>query len=1472
MSSSLMSQHQPTQMAAHITTPSPPLDTNHETKNFTTTIASSSTSGNNNGNSNLTVNMKKNSLHGPISPIQNTPNDINNATTASSLNTTASNSRNSFLLKQPSNGTTTTSISISDPIYSTHEPQDNTNKLPDHHRRDSSLSISPTVSPTQKPTEDFRHNIFSKVTGVFSNSKSTSRSNSRQNSLQNSRQNSRQNSMTSLREQLGQYQQRNNSTDLDKVSEMLSPRTLGNQSTGGTSAAFPYSSHLNYGSTSGFFPYKSYHSSPVKETNRVLLEYDPISRRKVLNTYEILREIGRGEHGKVKLAKDLITNEFVAIKIVNRKSKKDRPSLRIRKNSLSNNNSQLYNEYEMKIKREIAIMKKCRHKHIVTLKEVLDDLSSYKIYLVLEYLEKGEIKWKRLPNEPKQTIEQINSSEIPCCGSQKQQQQQSADSQSSYRRTHRPSTHITERDLLSNEYSPNLTFKQSRSVFRDIVLGLEYLHLQGIVHRDIKPANLLVSSENIVKISDFGVSFASSLSENEEGHLVNELDLAKTAGTPAFFAPELCRECNPDKTCKIDYKIDIWALGVTLYCLLFGKVPFNADSEYELFKVIVNQPLEFPETKDSFNSPANVTEEEFELAKDLLSKLLDKNSRTRIEIKDIKEHPFTLMDLEDDLEKLNELFTMNQEDNINLDFDLEDHDIVSKEEIDNAIIGIGTRIKRSLVRAIRAGGWKDSDVRSKFAALQLEHSKSGSSEDDSTTCSNFNSQSRVNVYNPGLHSHVHSMILSEGMPISAATPPPPNMHPSHPAYHSTNFPPWTHSSPSGIFRNGSHHTEHHNPHVPSALSHQAPTPISTSSGTTSSVSQMNSPYSYAGIREGAGSTNNNVGSRSFLHEMIESHSNSSSRRGSTSIISEAPQIETKRNVGGDLYLKNQCIVETFKGIQLQDDKRRRSSIFSLHSQNSSVNIKHHDSVGSNNNEEILSRKPSGVSMNNAHYLNHHHVHHGSIAAPIPVPASSIKTSIPSSSGTSTNVGNPTTSFLNNNDGNTSNNNNTNGRYQFGQYLNNNGTQSSGSSRPSLKVGPISIRPATIQPNNEISGEEMVDIHNHNGRDSVMSLPLSESFASLDSINDDYLSMKYQEFTNRKLNSQSEQPPQQQPSGQPTATATTARKLRRKSSLSETFLDQMGNNQLQKINQKFKDFNLSNSMKKNDSANSEPTQDSTNRDPLSRYTSRDSYSSYSTCSSSDTDEDSDEEEQNLTLAFTSKVAPLARPMFNLSKRAKSHESNLPRLGANGGVISKNPAGTTIVFHDGLPEFEDLPMDLMKAAGGGSISLGSGQPNIDLNPTISVIASNGSLSTLTGEIQNSIDDQLAQSENPAPASTPIDSQQMVAMNNQEKVIKRKPKRMGLRENIFNNQFNNHYKKDPIYSPFPISKHLDNDKESIAKKNSALDDSDDEIRPNTYRSNSVTVALLQHQKVDLQELIENEDKHEEQDPKAIENNKNE
>jgi [calcium/calmodulin-dependent protein kinase] kinase len=102
---------------------------------------------------------------------------------------------------------------------------------------------------------------------------------------------------------------------------------------------------------------------------------DPVSGRKLINHYEIIDELGRGTHGKVKLGRDLKTaNNHVAIKIVERYSK------RRRLGKLGN--------AEDKVKKEVAILKKARHPNIVALLEVIDDPSRKKVYIVLEWVER----------------------------------------------------------------------------------------------------------------------------------------------------------------------------------------------------------------------------------------------------------------------------------------------------------------------------------------------------------------------------------------------------------------------------------------------------------------------------------------------------------------------------------------------------------------------------------------------------------------------------------------------------------------------------------------------------------------------------------------------------------------------------------------------------------------------------------------------------------------------------------------------------------------------------------------------------------------------------------------------------------------------------------------------------------------------------------------------------------------------------
>ncbi|XP_051521444.1 uncharacterized protein LOC127422083 isoform X6 [Myxocyprinus asiaticus] len=124
---------------------------------------------------------------------------------------------------------------------------------------------------------------------------------------------------------------------------------------------------------------------------------------------------------------------------------------------------------------------------------------------------------------------------------------------------------------------------QARHYFRDIVLGIEYLHYQKIVHRDIKPSNLLLGDDGHVKIADFGVS------NQFEG---NDALLSSTAGTPAFMAPETLSDNRKSFSGKA---LDVWAMGVTLYCFVYGKCPFIDEYILALHNKIKSKLVEFPE-------------------------------------------------------------------------------------------------------------------------------------------------------------------------------------------------------------------------------------------------------------------------------------------------------------------------------------------------------------------------------------------------------------------------------------------------------------------------------------------------------------------------------------------------------------------------------------------------------------------------------------------------------------------------------------------------------------------------------------------------------------------------------------------------------------------------------------------------------------------------------------------------------------
>ncbi|VDI36685.1 calcium/calmodulin-dependent protein kinase kinase, partial [Mytilus galloprovincialis] len=214
-----------------------------------------------------------------------------------------------------------------------------------------------------------------------------------------------------------------------------------------------------------------------------------------------------------------------------------------------------------KVYREIAILKKLDHPNVVRLVEVLDDPDKDNLYMAFELVEKGEVM------------------EVP-----------------------------TEKPLSED---------QAWSYFRDVILGIEYLHHQKIIHRDIKPSNLLLGDDGHLKIADFGVS-------NE--FTGTDISLSNTAGTPAFMAPETLREEKENFSGKA---LDIWAMGITLYCFVFGQVPFKDEFPLALHNKILKDPVKFP-------THIKITDS----LTDLIQKMLNKNPDNRITLPQIKLNPW----------------------------------------------------------------------------------------------------------------------------------------------------------------------------------------------------------------------------------------------------------------------------------------------------------------------------------------------------------------------------------------------------------------------------------------------------------------------------------------------------------------------------------------------------------------------------------------------------------------------------------------------------------------------------------------------------------------------------------------------------------------------------------------------------------------------------------------------------------------
>eukprot|EP00041_Stephanoeca_diplocostata_P005451 m.62216 g.62216 ORF g.62216 m.62216 type:complete len:639 (-) comp15792_c0_seq11:1708-3624(-) len=294
-----------------------------------------------------------------------------------------------------------------------------------------------------------------------------------------------------------------------------------------------------------------------------------------LNQYKLYDILGKGSFAIVRLAKHKTTGTEYAVKCISKK--RLRRAVGFGRPAPKGSPGMLrrgtVDAGLYSLRQEIAILSRLQHPHIVRLFEVIDDDAEDTTYMVLELLKLGPIMDMSRPH----TIHAISES-------------------------------------------------QSRVYFRQIALAVEYIHEHGVIHRDIKPSNIMRYSRDIVKLADFGAS-------HEFDRTATHGDgMRSTAGTPAFMAPE---SVQVSSEMFAGQPVDLWAMGVTLYCFLFGERPFQSVNMRELYAEIrENEPALFRMTP-GVHSRLGQSAAESKLqhvshnAVLLLRKLLDKNPATR---------------------------------------------------------------------------------------------------------------------------------------------------------------------------------------------------------------------------------------------------------------------------------------------------------------------------------------------------------------------------------------------------------------------------------------------------------------------------------------------------------------------------------------------------------------------------------------------------------------------------------------------------------------------------------------------------------------------------------------------------------------------------------------------------------------------------------------------------------------------------
>ena len=167
--------------------------------------------------------------------------------------------------------------------------------------------------------------------------------------------------------------------------------------------------------------------------------------------------------------------------------------------------------------------------------------------------------------------------------------------------------------LIPSDKKKRINPKVVATLMKDVISAVYYLHNMHpiIIHRDIKPENVLLAENLVSKLTDFG--WSNYMQEDEKRTTV--------CGTPIYLAPEIIKEQGHDE------KVDIWCIGVLLFELITGNVPFQGNDIDTLKENILHLKISWP--KD-----INID------AKNLIKKILKSDPASRISLEEMLQHPF----------------------------------------------------------------------------------------------------------------------------------------------------------------------------------------------------------------------------------------------------------------------------------------------------------------------------------------------------------------------------------------------------------------------------------------------------------------------------------------------------------------------------------------------------------------------------------------------------------------------------------------------------------------------------------------------------------------------------------------------------------------------------------------------------------------------------------------------------------------